>query len=142
MTLLSPLGAAIAELQDDATVHAITTRIRPIEPGAGDAKGAGQYVPFVIVSVLDALPMGRVGVRDVTLGLRCYAASYADAEALALACEAVFLNKVAHVASSRLGVYHSQVVGGWTPDRDPDTQQPLFHGTIHYPTAIAAVPMP
>lgn len=142
MTLLSPLGAAVAELQDDTAVHAITTRIRPIEPGVGDALGAGKYVPFVVVSVLDALPIGHTGVRDVTLGLRCYAATFAAAEVLALACEAVFIDKGPRIAASRLGVYHSQVVGGWTPDRDPDTQQPLFHGTVSYPTTIAAVPMP
>lgn len=142
MTLLTPLGAAVAELLADTAVTTITTRIRPVEPGTADALGPGHYVPFVIVSVLDAAPMGHMGVRDVTLGLRCYAATFALAEALALACEAVFLDRGPRIATSRLGIYHSQVTAGWTPDKDPATQQPLFHGIVSYPTTIAAVPMP
>lgn len=140
--ILSPLGAAIAELLANTAVTAITTRIRPIEPGAADAKGAGSYVPFVIVSVLDAAPMGHMGIRDVTLGIRCYAATFALAEALALAVEAVFRDRGPRIATSRLGIYHSQVTAGWTPDKDPDTLQPLFHGIVSYPTTIGAVPVP
>lgn len=140
--LLSPLGAAVAELLADTAVTAITTRVRPVEPGVGDAKSVGSYVPFVIVSVLDAAPMGHMGIRDVTLGIRAYAATFALAEALWLAVEAVFLDKGPRIATSRLGIYHSQVVSGPTFDKDPDSQQPLVHGIVSYPTTISAVPMP
>ena len=136
---LSPLGVAIAELLADYSVTAITTRIRPIEPGPGDALGAGHYLPFVVLSILDAAPMGHMGVRDVTLGVRCYAATFPLAEELALAVEAVFRDRGPRVATSGLGVYHSQVTSGWTPDKDPDSQQPLFHGIVSYPTTITPV---
>jgi hypothetical protein len=140
MTTLSPLAAAVAELLADTPVTTITSRIRGVEPAPGDALGAGKYQPFVVVSVLDAAPMGHMGVRDVTLGIRCYAATFALAEALALAVEGVFRDKGPRIATSRLGVYHSQVIAGWTPDKDPDTAQPLFHGIVSYPSTIAGVP--
>jgi hypothetical protein len=139
--MTSPLGSAIAELQDAVTVSAITTRIRPVEPGAGDALGAGHYLAFVVVSVLDSRPLGHMGVRETTLGLSCYAATWPLAEVLYLACEGVFLDRQARLGPGRIGVYNSQVVSGGEPDRDPDTQQPLFRGVVSYPTTIAAVPM-
>ena len=140
MTLLSPLGAAIAELTADTAVKAITTRIRGVEPIPGDALGPGKYLAFVVVTQLDAAPMAHMGVRETTLGIRAYDATYALAEALWLACEAVFLDRGARVADSGLGIYHSQVQASGTPDRDPDTKQPLFHGIVSYPTTIGAVP--
>jgi hypothetical protein len=140
----SPIAAAIAELLADPTVRAITTRIRPIEPAAGDALGPGLYIPFVVVSMLDPGLIARLGISDSTLGIRAYAESYAKAEVLWLACQAVFINRGARMAASRLGIYHSQVVGGGTPDHDPippvGTGQPLYHGIVNYPTAIAAIP--
>jgi hypothetical protein len=142
MTLLSALGAAIGELAADAGVTAITSRIRPIEPAPGDAKGPGSYLPFVVVTVLDAAPMGHMGIREVTLGVRCYAATYPAAEALWLACEEVFLDRGARRTTSGLGVYHSVIQAGGTPDRDPDTFQPLFSGIVRYPVTIHAVPAP
>lgn len=140
--MMSALASAIGELAADHAVTAITTRIRPVEPGPGDAKGHGEYLPFVVVTVLDAAPMGHMGIREVTLGLRCYAATYADAEALWLACEAVFLDRGARRTTSGLGVYHSAITASGTPDRDPDTFQPLFSGIVSYPVTIHAVPAP
>ena len=147
MTLLSPLGSAVAELAADTAVKAIVgldangaRRVRPIEPGPGDALGAGQYIAFVVVSILDSAPMGHMGVRETTLGIKAYAATFAAAEALWLVCEAVFRDRGARIATSRLGVYPSQVTAGGIPDKDPDPLQPLFHGIVNYPTAIAAVP--
>jgi hypothetical protein len=135
---VSPLEAAIAELGDDATVAAITTRIRGVEPDAGDALGAGSYQAFVVLTVIDAPYIGHTGIRDATIGIRAYAATWPDAEALYQACEAVFRDRPARKVSG-VGVYHSQVVSGGIPDRDPDTQQPLYRGVIAYPTTTAAV---
>jgi hypothetical protein len=140
VTLLSPLGAAIAELAADTAVRAITTRIRPIEPGAADAKSAGSYVSFVVVSVLDAPWQASTATSSVTLGLRCYAATFAGAEALYLACAAVFHRKGPRIASSRLGIYNSLVTGGGTFDKDPDTLQPLVHGIVDLNVSIQAIP--
>lgn len=140
MILLSPLGAALSELGAADAVTTITTRIRPVEPGTGDAKGPGEYLPFIVVSVLDARPLGHMGVRLTTLGIAAYAATYPLAEALWLACEAVFLDRGARLGPARIGIYHSQVDSGGFPDRDPDTKQPCFRGIVSYPTTIAAVP--
>ena len=140
MTLLSPLGAAIAELQADTGVQAITTRIRPIEPAAGDALGAGSYLPFVVVSVLDAPWTATTATSSVSLGLRCYAATFPAAEALYLACATAFHRKGPRIAASRLGIYGSLAQGGGTPDRDPDTQQPLFYGVVELNVSIQSIP--
>jgi hypothetical protein len=152
MTLLSALTAAIAELAADAAVAAIVPldasgvrRIRPIEPAGktatdpGDARESGAYVPFVVVSILDNPPVARMPIRNVVLGIRAYHATYAGAEALWLACEAVFRDKAARVAASGLGVWFSTIQAGGIPDRDPDTQQPLFSGAVYYPTTLASV---
>lgn len=140
MTTLSPLGAAVAELLADGTVTAITTRIRPIEPGALDDKGADSYVSYVVVSVLDAPWQAATATSSVTLGLRCYAPTFPGAEALYLACAAVFHRKGPRIAKSRLGIFNSLVTGGGTFDKDPDTQQPLVHGIVEMNVSIQATP--
>jgi len=140
MTMLSPLGAAIAELSADPAVAAITPRVRPIEPAAGDAKSAGSYLPFVVVSVLDAPYQAETATSSVTLGLRCYAATFAAAEALYLACAAAFHRKGPRVAASRLGIYNSLVAGGGVFDKDPDTFQPLVHGAVEMHVSIQPIP--
>jgi hypothetical protein len=149
MTVLSPMQAAIAELAAAAGVQAIVgvdtigvRRIRPVEPGPGDALGAGSYIPFIVVSVLDSPSRPHVPVRDNQLGIRAYAATYAAAEALWLVCEAVFRDRGARKAASGLGVWWStcRSIG---PDHDPyppaGTGQPVWHGTVDYPTTIGAV---
>lgn len=141
MTLLSPLAAAIAELQADAAVKAITTRIRPIEPGENDAKGAGSFVPFVVLATLDAPIQATTATAAVSLGLRCYAASYAAAEALYLACSAVFHRAGPRIASTRLGIYNSLAIGGPTLGKDPDTAQPYAFGVVELNVSIQAIPV-
>lgn len=151
MTRLSPLQAAVAELAADAAVQAIVGtdqlgqyRIREIEPlgtiGAtpGDSRGPGKYIPFVVVSVLDSATVTLEPIRDALLGIRCYAATYQAAEALWLACEAVFANRGQRRAPSGLGIWFSRArsIGH---DRDPDTNQPVWHGTVRMPTTIASV---
>lgn len=91
-----------------------------------------------MVSVLDDPARPRVPIRDVVLGIRAYAATYSAAEALWLACEAVFRGRGARRAASGLGVWFSgaRSIG---PDKDPSTGQPLWHGTVTYPTTIASV---
>ena len=140
MTLLSPLGAIIAELLADTSVKAITTRIRPAEPAQGDALNAGSYIPFVVVSVLDAPWQASTATSVATIGLRCYAATYPAAEALYLACAAAIHRKGPRVSSSRLGIYGSTATGGPTLDKDPDTKQPLAYGIVEYRASIQPTP--
>jgi len=151
MTVLSPMQAAIAELAADSAVITIVTvdqygvrRIRPVEPlgtvgtTQGDARGPGAYIAFVVVSVLDSPIVTLEPIRDVTLSLRCYAQTFLAAEALWLACEDVFANRGQRAAASGLGIWFSRArsIG---PDKDPDTKQPLWHGTVRMPTTLASV---
>jgi len=130
----------VAELASDSAVKAITTRIRPIEPGVADALGPGEYVPFVVLSVLADPWQAPTATASVTLGLRCYADSFAKAEALYLACAAVFHRKGPRIAASRLGIYNSLVLEGGVFDKDPDTKQPLVHGVIELNVSIQPTP--
>lgn len=151
MTLLSPMQAAIAELKAQAAVTAIVgvdqygvRRIRPVEPlgtvgsTPGDARGPGAYIPFVIVTVLDSPVRTLMPIRDGVLGITAYEATDAKAEILWLACEGTFLNRAARAAASGLGIWFSRPrsIG---PDRDPNTKQPCWRGTLTYPTTIGAV---
>lgn len=133
---LSPLGAAIAELTDDGAVSGITTRIRPVEPGAGDVLGAGHFLPFVVVSVLDQPHQPPTATSTATLGLACYGTTFAAAEALWLACAAVFRRKGPRIAASGLGIYNSNVIGGGVFGKDPDTAQPLVRGIVELNTSV------
>ena len=140
MSVLTPLGAAIAELLADGTVNGITAgRVRPVEPGENDAKGAGHYVPFVIVSTLDAPIQATVATSAVALGIRAYAASFAAAEALYLACIAVFHRRGARIAANGVGIYNSLAIGGPTLGKDPDTQQPVASGVVELNVSIQPV---
>jgi hypothetical protein len=139
MSLLTPLGAAIAELLADDTVKAITTRIRPVEPGENDARGSGQYVPFVVLSTLDAPIQATVATSSVSLGVRAYAATFSAAEALYLACIAVFHRRGPRIAGSGLGIYNSLAIGGPTLGKDPDTQQPVASGVVELNVSIQPV---
>ena len=146
MTLiLSPLAAAVDELAVAPAVTAIVgldplgvRRVRAIEPGPGDALGAGQYRAFVVVFVLDSAALSHNPVRSNELGIRAYAPTYPEAEALWLACEGVFRDRGARRAASGLGIWWSNArsIG---PDQDPDTKQPVWHGTVTYPTTIGTV---
>ena len=147
MTMLSPLRAAIDELAADAGVQAIVgldaagvRRIRPIEPAAGDALGAGKYIPFVVVSVQDDPWQATTATASVTLGIRAYAATYPAAEALCLACLAVFHRRGPRIAASRLGIYGSLAHGGPTLDKDPDTLQPVAYGLVTLNASIQPIP--
>jgi hypothetical protein len=136
---LSTLGAAVAELTDDTAVRAITTRIRPVEPGVGDALGAGHFLAFVVVSVLDAPIQAPTATSSATLGLACYAETFAKAEALWLACLAVFHRRGPRIAASGLGIYNSLAIGGGIFDKDPDTAQPLVRGIVELNTSIQPI---
>jgi hypothetical protein len=137
--MISPLAAAIAELLADPSVTTITRRIRPVEPSEGDAKGAGHYLPFVVLSTLDAPWQASTATSSVSLGLRTYAATYPDAEELYLACAAVFHRKGPRVSTSHVGIYNSHVIGGGTLGKDPDTQQPYAYGVIELNVSIQPV---
>ena len=60
--------------------------------------------------------------------------------ALYLACAAVFHRKGPRIATSRLGIYGTLADGGGTPDKDPDTKQPLWWGIVQMNVSVQAIP--
>jgi hypothetical protein len=141
VTLLSPRQVGIAELLADATVTAITTRIRGVEPAEGDEQGPGAYLPFVIVSDHDLPWEAGTATSQAVIALRAYAATHAAAETLYLACAAVFRSrKGPRIATSRLGIYSSYAEGGGTPDTDPDTGQPYRYGDVVLNVSTQPIP--
>lgn len=144
MTLLSPLAQAIAELLADTAVKAkVADRVRPIEPTGGtngDVQPPGSWKRFVVAGYLDAPERPGLPVVDAALFIRAYGTSFPDAEALLEDCRAVFRRKGPRVATSRLGVYRSDVTGGGALDKDPDTAQPYGYTVITMIATTAAVP--
>ena len=140
MTTLSPLSAAVAELKAAGTVTAITSRIRAVEPAPGDALGAGHYLPFVVLSQLDAPWQAGTATAEVVIGVRAYGVTFDQAEALCLACLAVFHRRGPRIAASRLGIYSSHANGGPTLDKDPDTSQPVAYGLVTLNASIQSIP--
>ena len=138
---LSPIAAAIAELLA-AVGSTCGNRIRAHEPAAGDSKSPGSFQRFVVVSWGDGVPIPFAPIRDVTLYIRLYGTTYADAEAFGMLGEAVFRNVGARKAASGLGIWHSNIVSSGI-DRDPvpptGTGQPLWQLVVRYPTTIAAI---
>lgn len=141
--MLSPLAAAVAELLADGTVTArVGTRVRPVEPGPGDAKAPGSFQRFVVLSILDAPWQASTATSSVSLGIRAYGVTFADAEDLFLLCAATFHRKGPRVAAtSRLGIYGSLANGGGTLDKDPDTKQPYAYGVVTMNTSIQPTPV-
>jgi hypothetical protein len=131
------MGAVITELRDDADVAALVgTRVRANRPkgadtyDAGDARGAGQFVAFVVVSTTSAFPSRRVPLAFTEYIVRCYGATPKDArEVWGAVCKAMH-DVGPRLKSSGLGIYRSAIVGGGSDDEDPDTHQPVVIGTL------------
>lgn len=140
---LDPFGKVIVELMADATVTAITDRIRGHEPAPGDALGdVDQYLAFVVVSDLGTL-RGRRGIPIQTerVNVRCYARTYSNAKALFLACSDALHDVGTRVHANGLGIYASHDATGGTEGFDPRTHQPYLEGVfelIATTTAVAA----
>jgi hypothetical protein len=136
-----PVVAAVAEITAAFAAAGVTTPVRGDEPDPGDQLGAGEYVAFVQVELLDGPPLRGRPVRDVTLVVKAYDVTRLAARALGARVEAVFANKGARSAASGLGVWHSKVVSA-SPDIDPGTKQPLWTVIVSYPTTTIAVRTP
>lgn len=134
--LLGILGPFIVELRQDADVLAAVgrdenqlVRVRGFEPAAGDVQQSGKYRPFIVVSVLSAVPDPDMPVTFATLGFRCYGNQPKDAWNVYGA-----IVKAVHRAGPRivsaLGIYQTLVVSGGSQGNDPDTRQPVINGTL------------
>jgi hypothetical protein len=103
---------------------------------AGDARGPGAYIPFVVVALYHGTALPATAIRETALIVRCYGTTRGQAWALWLAVEPVFRNRRARM-SGTLGVWNSSIVpGSVLPDLDPSTSQPLVYAIVNYPSAL------
>jgi hypothetical protein len=138
--MLDAFGKALIEIRDDPFVAAITDRIRGHEPGPDDAKGPGEYVPFVVLSDLGFL-RGRRGlpIQTVRINVRAYAATYTAAKALFMACSDAVHDVGPRIHANGLGIYQSHDDTGGSEGYDPRTKQPYVEGVIELIATTSAV---
>ena len=150
--MLNIVSAIIAELRDDPDVAAIVgNRIRhngPLgvvhdetgaETYAGDSRGAGQYIAFIVLTVLSAPPRRRVPVQFAEVAIRCYGSTSQQARMLYGAVVKAMHDRGVRVKSNGLGIYRSAIVGGGSDDTDPRTGQALVIGDIQLIATTVAV---
>lgn len=143
---LDPMGALIAEARNDADVGLLVgNRVRGYEPkpatdaDRGDARGPGEYVPFVIISALSVPPHPRVPVTFAEYALNAYGTTPQNAWAVWGALVKAFHAVRTRVKGNGLGIYQSLVVSGGEQDRDPDTSQPVVRGVVRVIATTLAV---
>lgn len=122
--MTDPLGRILTEIRDDATVAALTTRIRGGEPAPGDAKGPGSWQRFVVLVRLGVSRERRIPVQEVRIAARCYGLTYQDAAALAGAVSDAIHAAGPRISPSGVGIWLSFDDGGGGATADPDTGQP------------------
>lgn len=131
-------GKVLSELADDDGVSAITDRIRGHVPGPDDARGPGEYVPFVVLSDLGGPPMRRVPLQRPSISVRCYGVTPQGAKALYVACSNA-VHDVGPRAHSGVYIYDSADSTGGEEGSDPRTKQPYVEFVIELIAATAAV---
>jgi hypothetical protein len=125
MTLVDPLGFVLTTIRSDATVAAITTRVRGGEPAPGDALGPGKYIPFVVLTKLGHSRLKRAPVQEVRLAAKCYAATNQAADALGGAVSDAIHAAGHRISSSGVSILGAFDDGGEGASKDPDTGQPV-----------------
>lgn len=137
---LDPFGKALIDVRDDSGVSAITDRIRGHEPGPEDAKGPGEYLPFVVLTDLPAIRARRgLPIQTVSINLRAYADTYTNAKALYLACADALHDVGPRVHANGLGFYSSHEVSGASEGFDPRTSQPYYEGVFELIASTGSV---
>jgi hypothetical protein len=139
MTLVDPTGFLLTTIRDNASVAALTTRVRVYEPmgrtvnsagvetDAGDARGPGKWVRFVVIRRLGRTRLPHAPVQGVRYVALCYGQGgnpAQDADALAAAVSDAIHNAGHRISSGGVSVFGSYDDGGEGPTKDPDTGQP------------------
>jgi hypothetical protein len=137
MSLVDVTGYILTTIRDDATVAALTTRIRGGEPAKGDALGPGSYQRFVVLVRLGAQREKRLPVQEVRIAARCYGLTYQDAAALAGAVSDAIHARGPRISTGGVGIWTSFDDGGEGAGKDPDTDQPMETVVISVNAATA-----
>jgi hypothetical protein len=138
---LDPMGSLILEARADADVTALVgARVRGFEPAPGDAKGAGDYQAFIVLSALSVPIHPRVPVTWAEYGVACYGSTAQNAWAVWAALARVFHATTPRVREANgLGIYRTAVTSGGEQGTDPDTGQPVVRGVIQVIATAQAV---
>lgn len=131
-------GAVLTELRDDMGVSLITDRIRGHVPGPEDAKGPGEFIPFVVLTDLGGIPMRKVPVQSPRIDVRCYGVTPQGAKALYVACSNA-MHDIGPRLHGQLGIYVSWDATGGNEGSDPRTHQPYVEFLIELIATAAAV---
>jgi len=123
--VIDPLGTILTMIRDDATVAAMTTKIRGGEPAKGDALGPGSYQRFVVLVRLGTTREKRLPVQEVRIAANCYGTSYQDAAMLAGAVSDAIHAKGPHLTAGGIGIWTTFDDGGEGATKDPTTEQPF-----------------
>jgi hypothetical protein len=121
------MGALIAELR---AANIASQRVRGGEPAPGDAKAAGSYQRFVVLSRLGVSREHRAPMQEVRIGVRAYGVTFQDAAALYGQISDVVDNAGPRLSGSGVAIYQSLDDTGGTAEKDPDTGQPYESGVI------------
>lgn len=135
---LDVLPKLLIEIRDDEVVDSIVDgRVRGKEAQGpvldaqgrqlypGDARPAGEYVPFVVLRRLGSPPHPRVPIQTARILFQCYGRDDREAAVLRNACARVVHGAAPRVFANGLGIYASHDISGGTQEADPDTQQPM-----------------
>jgi hypothetical protein len=137
MTLADPTGLLLTGIRDDAGVAALTNRVRCPEPmgrivteagveiDAGDERGPGKYVRFVVLTRLGRSRLKRTPVQEVRYVAKCYGVNAQDADALAGAVSEAIHARGHRISGGGVIIFGSFDEGGEGATKDPDTGQPM-----------------
>jgi hypothetical protein len=151
--MVDPMGSLIVEIRDDFDVDdLVDRRVRGGEPAPqildettgevlaeGDARGPGEYIPFIVLTTLSAPPEPRVPLTFATYGARSYGVTPQNAWAVYGALVKAIHNIGPRLRASGVGIYNTLVISGGEQDKDPDTKQPVVTATIRLVAATQAV---
>ncbi len=125
--MIDPLRSILAEIAAAPVVAALVgDRVRRFEPAPGDARGPGEWQPFVVLLRLDGtLELGRLPVQHVPIAARAYGRSDHEATTLAGA-----IADALHNVGPRGELYRTYTPSIGPSLRDPDTGQPYVEVLI------------
>lgn len=133
--MIDALGKLLIELRDDVAFglwH--DDRVRGEMPApatatyAGDVRGPGKFVRFVVISTLATPRDRRLPIQRPRFAVKVYGTDPQDAMAgYVLASDAIHRlgMRMAGTGAGRIGIWQSWDEDGAAPELDPETKQPF-----------------
>jgi hypothetical protein len=118
--MVDPLGLLLTGIRDDATVAAITSRVRGEEPAKDDKP------PMVIIRTFPINRDKRLPIGRFQYFIQTYGTSYLQAAQLRRAVSDAVHDLEPRVNASGVGIYQSFSETEGQAQLDPDTQWPFY----------------